>query len=512
MELRQRDVARTPAPQASAGAGDPGYVIIGAGIGGLSAAIRLAAAGRQVVVVEQNESPGGKMGEVRAGGYRWDSGPSVLTMRHVFEELFAAAGRDIANYVTLQAVEPLTRYFYPDGSTLDLSRELARTLAQIRDIEERDVEGYLGFLAYAARLHRIVGPVFIYDEPPRLSSLFKVSPRDTLRVDGLRTMSQAINGFVRSAQLRQLLGRFATYVGASPYQAPATLNVIAHVELNQGVWYPQGGMYRIAEALARLAEELGVEIRTGCTARAIEVEEGRVRGVTLDDGSFLPARAVVANVDVATLYEKLLPGSAVSPRRLEGLRRAEPSCSGFILLLGVQGNHPELAHHNIFFSPDYRREFKEIFEEGIPPSQPTIYLAITSKATPDDAPPGCENWFVLVNAPALGRWDWETQAASYGDLVLAQLAARGFDVRGRIEVKQTLTPFDLERMTGARRGALYGASSNNRWAAFRRPHNRAPDVEGLYFAGGTTHPGGGVPMVTLSGKVASQLLLQDDLR
>jgi phytoene dehydrogenase-like protein len=182
------------------------------------------------------------------------------------------------------------------------------------------------------------------------------------------------------------------------------------------------------------------------------------------------------------------------------------------LLLGVQGNHPELAHHNIFFSPDYRREFKEIFEEGIPPSQPTIYLAITSKATADDAPPGCENWFVLVNAPALGRWDWETQAASYGDLVLAQLAARGFDVRGRIEVKQTLTPFDLERMTGARRGALYGASSNNRWAAFRRPHNRAPDVEGLYFAGGTTHPGGGVPMVTLSGKVASQLLLQDDLR
>ncbi|GAB4530919.1 MAG: phytoene desaturase family protein [Anaerolineae bacterium] len=492
---------------------DP-IVIIGAGIGGLSAAIHLAAAGRQVLILEQNQAPGGKMGEIHASGYRWDTGPSVITMRHVFEELFAAAGRDLADYLTLKPVEPLTRYFYPDGTVFDASRDLPRSLAQIHAIDERDVEGYLRFLAYAARLHRIVGPVFIYDRPPRLDSLFKVSPGDALHVDGLRTMSQAINGFVRSPHLRQLLGRFATYVGASPYQAPATLNVIAHVELNQGVWYPQGGIYRIAHVLARLAGELGVELCTGCAVRAIQVERGRVRGVRLEDGDFIPAQAVVANVDVATVYEKLLPAPAVSRRRLERLSNAEPSCSGFILLLGVRGSHPELAHHNIFFSSDYPREFREIFEQGLPPTQPTVYLAITAKATPGDAPPGCENWFVLVNAPALGRdpagrWDWEREAQGYRDRVLAELAARGFDVRGRIEAERILTPLDIERLTGARRGALYGASSNQRWAAFRRPHNRAPDARGLYFAGGTAHPGGGVPMVTLSGKVASQLLLED---
>jgi phytoene desaturase len=488
---------------------DP-IVVIGAGIGGLSAGVRLATAGRQVVILEGTRRLGGKMGEVCAGGYRWDTGPSVITMRHVLDDLFAVAGRDMADYLNLRPVEPLTRYFYPDGTVFDLSRDLAHTLGQIQAIEARDVEGYLNFLAYAARLYRITSPVFIYDQPPRPGSLLQVSPLDAMRIDGLRTMSQAINSFVRSPRMRQLLGRFATYVGASPYQAPATLNVVAHVELNQGVWYPEGGVYQIARALGRLAEELGVETRLACQVQTIEVGEGQARGVTLDDGTYLPASAIVANVDVATVYEKLLPNTAVSQRRVERLQTTEPSCSGFILLLGVRGTHPELDHHNIFFSSDYPREFEEIFDQGVPAKEPTIYVAITSKATPEDAPPDCENWFVLVNAPALGPgWDWESQAFAYRQLVLDQLAARGFDVRKRIEVERIITPVDLERLTGARRGALYGASSNSRWAAFRRPHNRAPDVKGLYFAGGTTHPGGGVPMVTLSGKVASQLLLQD---
>ncbi len=461
-------------------------------------------------MLEQGAQVGGKMGEVRLGGYRWDTGPSVITMRHVFEDLFAAAGRDMADYLTLRPVEPLTRYFYPDGAVLDASHDIERMAEQIARIEPRDVAGYRRFLDYAARLHRIVGPVFIYDEPPRPASFLKVPPLDALRVDGLRSMSQAAESFVRSPHLRQLLGRFATYVGASPYLAPATLNVIAHVELNEGVWYPEGGIYSIARALARLAEELGVEVRTGCGVEAIDVRDGQVQGVALAGGAYLPAGAAIANVDVATVYDRLLPPTGAIRRRAERLTHAEPSCSGFILLLGVRGQQPDLAHHNIFFSADYPREFREIFEQGVLPADPTIYVAITAKATPQDAPPGGENWFVLVNSPALGpAWDWEEQAAATRDLVLAQLAARGFDVRGRIEAEQVLTPLDLERLTGARRGALYGASSNSRWAAFRRPHNRAPDVRGLYFAGGTAHPGGGVPMVALSGRVASQLLLED---
>jgi phytoene desaturase len=323
-------------------------------------------------------------------------------------------------------------------------------------------------------------------------------------------MAQAQRSFVRSPHLRQMLGRFATYVGASPYLAPATLNVIAHVEMNEGIWYPEGGVYAMARAYQRLAVELGVEIRPQAQVTTIDVKNGQAQGVRLADGRYLSARAVIANVDVATVYEQLLPNGSYPARHLAQLRQVEPSCSGFILLLGIGAEHPDLAQHNIFFSADYPLEFHQIFEQGIPPTEPTIYVAITAKTTPGDAPAGMENWFVLVNAPPLGPgWDWRAEAVLYRNRVLELLAARGYDVRQHIVADQVLTPVDIAQMTGARRGALYGASSNNRMAAFRRPHNRAPDIRGLYFVGGTTHPGGGVPMVTLSGKVASEFVLQD---
>ena len=493
---------------------DKPIIVIGAGIGGLSAAMRLAAAGRRVVVYEQNERPGGKMGQVAQDGFRWDTGPSVITMRHVFEDLFKTAGRRMDDYLTLLPVEPLTRYFYRDGTVLDATADLTRMLAQIERIEPRDVEGYLGYLAYAARIHRVTGPVFIYDQPPRPQSFLRVPVTEWPAADPLRTMDAAIRRYVRSPHLRQMLGRFATYVGGSPYEAPATLNVIAHVELSGGVWYPRGGIYAIAAALAALAGELGVVIHTGCAVERIQIEGRRVAGVELAGGEFVPAAAVVANVDVTTVYDRLLPRTAVTERRLAALRGAEPSCSGFVLLLGVRSDEtqPALAHHNIFFSADYPREFRQIFREGRPPDDPTVYVAITSRTDPEHAPQGHENWFVLVNAPAVDdRFEWTGEAARYRQVVLAALARFGIDLSGRIVSEQVLTPLDLARQSGAWRGALYGASANSRWTAFRRPHNRSADFPGLYFAGGTTHPGGGVPMVTLSGKVAAGLVL-DDLR
>jgi phytoene desaturase len=525
-------------------------LIIGAGIGGLSAAIHLAAGGHRVTVLEQNEHVGGKMAEVTAEGFRWDTGPSVITMRHVFEDLFASAGRRLEDYLTLLPVEPTTRYFYPDGSTLDATTDLQVMLERVRAFAgEHDARGYQRYLDYARRIHDITAEVFIYSDPPTLRRLVRTPLRDMPAVDPLRTMDASIRGFVRSPKLRQLLGRFATYVGASPYLAPATLKVIAHVELNGGVWYPHGGVYVIARTLERLARDLGVEIVTGCRVEQIVVEDSRVSGVKanltphaplrqpsvaatkvarVERGSlesenvsvgaqraaptatYFAADAVIANVDVATVYEKLLPRHAVSSRRLKRLLNTAPSCSGFILLLGVEGTHQQLAHHNIFFAESYRREFDDIFDRGIPPDAPTIYVAITSKTDPSHAPEGCENWFVLVNAPPLGAaFDWTAQARAYRAKVLARLAKFGFDVRDKIRVECMLTPLDLERLTGARHGALYGASSNDCFNALRRPHNRAPDVRGLYFAGGTTHPGGGVPMVTLSGKVAAKMVMED---
>lgn len=488
-------------------------VIIGAGIGGLSAAIRLAAAGKQVVVLEQNERVGGKMGQIEAAGFRWDTGPSVITMRHVFEELFQCAGRRLEDYLTLHPVEPLTRYFYPDGTRLDLTRNWPALAEQIAALAPGDVEGYLRFLAYAARLHAVTGPVFIYDQPPSWRSFLRVSPLAVGQIDPWFTLDQVIRRYVQSPQLRQLLGRFATYVGASPYQAPATLGVIAHVELTGGVWYPSGGIYAIAQALQRLALELGVEIRTGQPVEAITVVNQRATGVRLANGVALAASAVIANVDVATVYERLLPPLPAVQQAQQRQRVIEPSCSGYVLLLGVEGQHPELAHHNIFFAPDYRREFTDIFQRGVPPQDPTVYVAITSKSDPNHAPPGCENWFVLVNAPPLGSgFDWQEQEATYRKQVFATLAAFGYGIEERVRHLQVLTPVDLARRTGAWRGALYGLSSNQAMNAFRRPHNRCAAVRGLYFAGGTTHPGGGVPMVTLSGKVAAELVLTDEAR
>lgn len=485
-------------------------LIIGGGIGGLSTAIRLAAAGQPVILFEQQPTVGGKMAEVRAAGYRWDIGPSVITMRHVLEELFAIAGRKLDDYLTLLPLEPLTRYFYPDGTILDASRDLSKMAQQLANLDERDVEGYLAYLAYAARLHRITGPAFIYDEPPSWHSLLKASPTDLLQVDAWRNMDAAICAFVRSVHLRQLLGRFATYVGGSPYQAPATLNVIAHVELTGGVWYPQGGIYAIAQALATVASELGVEIRTAQPVSQILVERGRVQGLKLADGSTQPAETVIANVDVTTTYQTLLPPDVATPKRLRQRTRFEPSCSGFIMLWGLNKTHPELAHHNIFFSGDYAQEFIDIFRRNIPPAEPTIYAAITAKTDPDHAPDGHENWFVLVNAPALEpSFDWQTEAKPYRDVVLKRLKRFGLDLAPHIQTEQLMTPLDLAQQTGAWRGALYGASSNSRWTAFRRPHNRCPHLRGLYFVGGTTHPGGGVPMVMLSGKVVAGMVLRD---
>ncbi len=483
-------------------------LILGAGIGGLAASIRLAASGYPVTILEQNSAVGGKMAEIVQDGYRWDTGPSVITMRHVFEELFQSAGRRLQDYLTLLPVEPLTRYFWQDGSRLDLSRDLPQTAAQIAALQPKDLEGYLGFLAEAARLHRITGPVFTYGHPPSLQSLQKVTLQDALRVDVLHTLQHSIQNRVRDPRLRQLLGRFATYVGASPYLAPATLAVIAHVELNEGVWYPQGGVYAIARAYQTLATELGVQIRTNARVKEICTHGSQVSSVILEDGEILPASVLLSNLDVTSTYSLIRAKPAT--RMLATLKWNDVSCSGVILLLGVDAVHPQLAHHNIFFSRDYRHEFEQIFSQGVLPEDPTLYLCITSKTDPSHAPAGAENWFVMANAPALapdGRGGQGDNAA-VTEMLLQRLASLGLDVRDKIRSQRLLTPLDIQQRTGAYRGALYGISFNDRFAPFKRPQNRSP-LRGLYFVGGTTHPGGGVPMVTLSGKVAAEMIEAD---
>lgn len=489
---------------------DQPIIIIGAGIAGLSAAIRLQGQGYRTIIFEKNEQVGGKMYQIEREGFRFDTGPSVITMRHVFEDLFKAAGRRMSDYLTLEAIEPMTRYIYADGTVLDATSNLSHMAQQIEALDPRDLEGYLSYLAYAAQIHRVTGQTFIYDQPPSFASFLKRPVWDWLKADPFRTMHGAIQSFVHSEKLQQLLGRFATYVGGSPYQAPATLNVIAHVELTGGVWYPRGGIYQIARALERLALELGVVICRGQAVQQIIVRGGRAQGVQLNTGATLAARAILSNVDVATTYRHLLNHSTIPRARIMKMSHYQPSCSGFIMMLGVRGQREQLLHHNILFSADYRAEFEAIFKRGSLAQDPTIYIAITSKTDPDHAPPNCENWFVLVNAPALSQPDdGQMNVQAYRDQVLAKLAKQGLDIRNDIITETLWTPHDLQTMSGAWLGALYGPSANQRLAAFLRPHNRCRDVRGLYFAGGTTHPGGGVPMVVLSSAVAVAMMHED---
>ena len=490
---------------------DQPIVVIGGGVGGLSAAIHLAAAGRPVRILEQNDTLGGKIAERREGGFRWDTGPSVLTMRDVLEDVFQVAGRRMEDDLRLRPIDPLTRYFFPDGLVLDVQGDSGATARRLEQLDPREGQAYLRYLAHAEQLFRITSPAFIYGDPPSLSSLVHFSPLDLLRIDSLRTMDQSIRRRVHTPHLRQLLDRFATYVGADPFRAPGTLNVIAHVELNRGIWFPEGGICRIADRLVQLAHGCGVHLDLGRRVERIRTQGDRVIGVQTEDGEPIDAEAVVANLDAARVYAEMLPPRAPIERQARRLQRQPRSLSGFILLLAVEGETPELAHHNLLFSSDYREEFRSLSRAQRPAADPTLYLSLSCRSSPLDAPPGCENWFLMANVPGESSpWAEPGRCAAYAEHMLDTLARRGFEVRGRLRSMHTITPLDIERSSGAWRGALYGASSNGRLAAFRRAHNRSPVVRRLYLAGGTVHPGGGVPMAMLSGKAAARMLLQDE--
>jgi phytoene desaturase len=488
-------------------------IIIGAGVGGLSAAIRLAVKGHNVTVLERLPRVGGKLNLLLDGGYSFDTGPSLVTLPYVFEDLFAAAGEKLSDWLLLKRLEPICRYFYPDGTGFDASADMPTMMQNLEQFSSGAGEDFNAFFGHAARAWR-------GSRKPFLESSIQ-SPLDFVK-DGipwadlsallpLPTLHGLARQYFRDPRLQQFVGRYATYTGSSPYRAPGTLSTVLYSEYAFGAWYAQGGLYSIAQALERLAKKLGVEFLFDCTAEEILLDDmpdnsssTKVKAVRLETGEVLGCEAVVCNADAAHLYEKLLP-KKLDPRK----QKLEPSISGFVMLLGVKGETVGLEHHNIFFSADYPKEFVQIFDHLEPASEPTIYVCISSKSDPSQAPKGCENWFILVNAPPTGKVDWNTEAQPYAARILEQLAQRGFDIKDHIEVQHIITPSDLESRYLTYRGGIYGSSSNTVQSAFLRPQNRSQTVRGLYLASGSAHPGGGLPLVMLSGKLAAEALLKD---
>ncbi len=486
-------------------------IVIGAGLGGLSAAIRLAAQGARVSVLERNATPGGKVNLHCAAGYTFDTGASLLTMRHVVEELFESIGRRIEDYLEIVPLEPICRYTWPDGATLDTYTDLEKTEREIHKLAPEDVAGFRKFLNNARRKYEVANRTFLAHSLNDLPKLLRPRyARDLAVISSWRNLDAHVHQYFRSPRLQQLFNRYATYNGSSPYAAPATFALIPYVEFGLGAWYVRGGMYNLPRALARLCEELGVEIRTGAEVEKILIERKRACGVTLKDGAVTRCDAVIANSDAVETYRTLVDESARRIYTNKKLARIEPSCSGFVMLLGLTRRYDQLAHHNIFFSSNYPAEFRAIFDDLRPADDPTIYVCASSRTDASQAPAGHENLFVLVNAPSTSeRTCWAKEANNYRYLIIGKLEAYGLEnLRASIDYEKIITPDDFEKTYRANRGSIYGVSSNKLTSAFLRPPNKARDIAGLYFAGGATHPGGGIPLVLLSGKMAADLVMR----
>jgi len=485
-------------------------LVIGAGLGALSGALRLARLGFDVTLFEKNPQIGGKLHEKKLGDYRFDAGPSLLTMPFVIDELFEFLGFARRDFLEFVPVEPICRYFYPDGATLEASADVEKMKREIAKLSPRDATAYEKFLDYSGRIYSLTADIFLFSPIHEFAEILKWRNVPTLfklpQIDPLRTVHQGVSKFFKDARLVQLFDRYATYNGSDPYRAPATLNVIPYVEYVLGSYYIRGGMYRLAEALLDVAGKLGVKIHISRQVEKILHDGRRITGV-LVDGDKIAADHILCGQDVVVAYNQLIGGFT---KRRARLNRLEPSCSGLVFLWGVGKKHPDLAHHNIFFSGDYKKEFAQIFEEKRPPDDPTVYVAITSKSDPDHAPENGENWFVLLNMPYLtGTMNWREETARVREIVLTKLRQMGFDIANRIEAEFVLSPNDFEQNYLSNRGSIYGISSNSRSTAFKRPANRSRDLQGLYFAGGSTHPGGGIPLVLLSGKIAAELIAKN---
>ncbi len=494
-------------------------VVIGAGMGGLSVAARLATIGHQVVVCEQAPTWGGKLGSFARDGFAFDTGPSLLTLPAVYRDLFVKTGNPLEDSVELLPVDPVARYRFPavpghDVTWLDVPNASRARLRRALDETLGSGAGadWDRFLDHAHQVWQVTRGPFLESPLAGGRDLLRLArrPSDVRTVAPWQTLRQLGRQHLHDPRLRMLLDRYATYTGSDPRRAPAALAVVPYVEQTFGAWYVAGGLRVLGAAVHERALLRGVMVRTAAAVAAVTLDAGRVSGVRLQDGEVVPADVVVSDADARHLYDDLLPREVAGAARRR-LRRATPSLSGFVLLLALRGRTPDLAHHTVLFPDDYDAEFDAVFgRDARPVDDPTVYVSAPDDPAlrPDD---DHESWFVLVNAPRHGTgpgavdWTRDGLAASYADRVLDVMARRGLDVRSRVLWREVRTPADLERDTWSPGGAIYGTSSNGARAAFLRPSNASP-VPGLFLVGGSAHPGGGLPLVGLSAAIVAGLV------
>jgi 1-hydroxycarotenoid 3,4-desaturase len=491
----------------------PRIAVIGAGIAGLVAALELAHAGMAVTVVDKAPAPGGKLRQVAIGNALIDAGPTVFTMRWVFEELFAAIGENFPACLPLRPAEILARHAWSSAERLDLFADIDRSADAIgRLAGAAEANGYRAFCARAERIYQTLEKPFLRAAKP--------SPISLVTAGGIRglpalaalapftSMWKELSEYFHDKRLRQLFGRYATYCGSSPFDSPATLMLVAHVE-QDGVWLIDGGMHRLATTLAGLARTRGAQFRYGEAVEEILVANGRTSGIRLAGGEVIDADAIVANCDVAAFAAGRFGRAAITAA--PETKPADRSLSAVTIAMVARTDGFRLSRHNVFFSRDYKAEFDDIFVHHTLPRAPTVYVCAQDRdAAGGAAPVGSERLFMIVNAPPLGDAQPldPAEIARCTERTFGQLASCGLRVERSEESMLTTTPADFEALFPATGGALYGAASHGSMATFRRPTAKSR-LPGLFLASGSAHPGPGVPMAALSGRLAAAALKAD---
>lgn len=481
--------------------------IIGAGIGGLVLACRLASKGHRVSIFEKNSSLGGKCNQYIQSGFRFDTGPSLVTMPFVLEEFFKSCETEIHEHLTLRELDLICKYHFDDGTVFNNFADRERTLDEIRRIAPEDEGAYRDFLKYSQTLYEKTAETFLLNPLADLRDFSELPWLNLMYLDAFATVNKRVSKHFNSTYLRQFANRFTTYNGSSPFLAPATLNVIAHVELNLGAFYLSGGIYSLIDSLVSLATSLDVKIHPEAEVESILVEEGRATGLRIG-GEKLDFDIVASNADANFTYLNLLK-DVVSKRTQKKIDAIEPSCGGYVLLIGKK-NHQFESHHNIFFSGDYRQEFDDIFRTLNFPIDPTVYVANTSATESGHAPAGAENLFILINTPYLTDENRNPSHQEIKKSIFERLAKSGYELdSSSIIVEKRISPLELQQLYHTNRGSIYGTSSNSMFSAFIRPRNRSGVIRNLYLVGGSTHPGGGIPLVFLSARHAETLIERD---
>lgn len=497
---------------------DNKVVVIGGGLAGLASACTLAARGYQVELFEKNDWLGGKAAILNGGGFRFDMGPTILTIPSVLRRIFTEAQRKLEDYLDMVRLEPQWRSFFNDGNTLDLVSDEKTMLNNLTRFDKGTPEGYQSFLKFSERLNRISQRFFFWKAIGGLKDMFNwdsvlkpATLSDVLAINMGRSVASLVRSHVPDKRVSQMIDHFTQYVGSSPYQSPAVLCGIAHMQTGEGIWYPMGGTGAVPLALRKLGEELGVVFHTGTGVDRILLDGARVKGVLLEDGTEILAAAVVSNMDSVRTHKELLRGTKAE-RKFAGRRKYEPACSGVVLYLGLDRRYEQLEHHDFVFSKDAEEEFDWIYNKGEPAPDPTAYLCAPAKTEPAVAPPGGEALYVLVHTPYLRpHHNWKEMLPKYRKVILEKLerTAGLANIEKHIKFEATLTPQDIHDRYRVLNGAIYGLASHGKMLGAFKPSNRSPDIKGLYLAGGAAHPGPGMPMVLMSGWIAADTVDQD---